>query len=155
MVAYSSILAIKEAVMQVMGEWEKYGYCQLYYKNISNWVDLVCIVCVFGLGIGLMIKDDSLHKPWLVNLVYIVVLIAWFQFWKDVMECLPFQSIRLNLNMWAKVAQSYVKIIAIICLVNPIFSSFPDVGCLVSSLFPSFPDVCWFQFSCIPSVPSV
>ena len=111
MVAYSSILAIKE-VMQVMGEWEKYGCCQLYYKNISNWVDLVCIVCVFGLGIGFMIKEDSLHNPWLVNLVYIVVLIAWFQFWKDIMECMPFQSIRLNLNMWAKVALSYVKIIA-------------------------------------------
>ena len=112
MLGYSSILLIKEG-MQIMGQWDKHGDCRFYYTSISNWVDLLCIACVFGLGIGLVMKSDTVpHDPWLKNFVYIVVLIAWFQFWKDIMECIPLQSFTLNLNMWAKVAQSYVKIIA-------------------------------------------
>ena len=58
-----------------------------------------------------MMKTDSIHNTWLKNLVYIVVLIAGFQFCKDVMECIPLQSIGLILNMWYKVALSYVKIV--------------------------------------------
>ena len=92
MLGYSSILLIKEG-MQIMGQWDKHGDCRFYYTSISNWVDLLCIACVFGLGIGLVMKSDTVpHDPWLKNFVYIVVLIAWFQFWKDIMECIPLQS---------------------------------------------------------------
>ena len=111
MLGYSSILLIKEG-MQIMGQWDKHGDCRFYYTSISNWVDLLCIACVFGLGIGLVMKSDTVHDPWLKNFVYIVVLIAGFQFCKDVMECIPLQSIGLILNMWYKVALSYVKIVA-------------------------------------------
>ena len=91
-------------------EKTKHGSCKLYFTRVSNYVDVVCITCVFGLGFILSTKREP--YPWLLNFVYIVVIIVWFQFCKELMLCLPFRSIGLNLNMWSSVAKSYVRIIA-------------------------------------------
>ena len=110
MLVYSPILMIKE-IMQMAGEKRKHKSCKLYYTQIGNWVDLICITCVFGLGIILSTKGVSTY-PWLLNFVYIVVIIVWFQSCRELMLCLPSRSIGLNLNMWSSVAKSYIRIIA-------------------------------------------
>ena len=110
MLVFSFALTLKE-LSQIMIEKNDY---QTYWEKITNWVDILSITSTVMVAISLLVigEDQNDTMPWLDNFVHMVVLITWIQFCKDLMGCLPGSSIGLNLNMFAQVASSYIKVIA-------------------------------------------
>ena len=112
---FSFALALKE-LSQIIIE-KMYGDYQTYLEKVTNWVDILSIASAVMVAVSLLLIGDQYHNqnstmPWLGNFVHMVVLITWIQFCKDLMGCLPGSSIGLNLNMFAHVASSYIKVIA-------------------------------------------
>ena len=108
----SSMMVIVTTMFTIREIYQMQEGCKIYCKSSSNWIDLISIAATLGVAVLLWIEANTNKLPWLVNFVHMVVLITWFQFCKDMMGCLPVPNIALNLTMWQRVAQSYLKIIA-------------------------------------------
>lgn len=116
MYSYSFLLFIKE-ICQMIEEHRrsrKSSSKTLYFKHLNNWVDLITILGTVVVSSILVVKEESTtyKMPWLGNLIAIFILITWFQFCKDLLECLPIAPLAHNLNMFYHVSRTYLGVTA-------------------------------------------
>lgn len=112
MYCYSCLLFCKE-IIQIIGEQRKRGSVRMYFKRMNNWIDLIAIIfTALAATLALVSQETERPMPWLGNLISIVILITWFQFCKDLMDCLPNASVCQNLNMFYHVSRTYLKMFA-------------------------------------------
>ena len=110
LIVYPTLLLLVELIeMKTSKKWGD------YFGQKKNWIDLVTIF--FSLTIGLVSfwsDEDICGYLWMPNLIWIVILLSFFQLFDDIVDSIPNNDIvqvDIYRHIFYQVAWKYLKII--------------------------------------------
>ena len=111
LVAYPILLLVLEVFQMNLAEnlWND------YFGHSKNWIDLAEIVSTLSIAIASFIHRDICTYSWMQNLIYLMMLVTFFQLVNDLVHCLPnndFVHVEQYLHMFNRVSVRYLTILA-------------------------------------------